>query len=140
MFFPYTNFKVVDVPQTNANGQILYTTSKRSIIWFMPRGANMESDSPVGIYIEQHFIDTDGQISDPFIFFIHDAKPRTDTQSSSSHDHQLNTPGFLNAVSQQHGTYLNIPSIVDGGKNIRAYIADSSDRFGGTLYVFELPE
>lgn len=139
MFFPFKDYKRVDVPQTNANGALLYTTVATSMVFFVPRGSNMESDAQVGIYIENLFVDTDGQNAFPYIFAIHDATGRTESTNENFTSDTFSGSGGV-PFSHDFGKYLNSPHIIPAGKNLRAWIGDSSDRLGGTLHVFEIAE
>lgn len=120
--FPFTNYKKINVPQTNSNNAVVYTTTAKCMLFFIPIGSRMEDDAAVGLYVQDWYIDTD---SDNIDFYLHYSQGISD--------------GTLNRGTVGSDNGSNTPCVCDAGKNIRAFIANSSDRIGGTLYVFELP-
>jgi hypothetical protein len=123
----FIDFAKVDIPQTNSNGSILYSTTFPCMLFFVPIGSRMEDDAPVGLYVDNYFTDTDGGQADLYLYY---------SRAAGS------APLNLNRDNSGGGneSYTNTMVIAPSGKNIRAFIANSSDRIGGTLYVFRLPE
>jgi hypothetical protein len=126
MFFPFSNYKKITVAAGGSNGQIVYTTTSDCLVAFLPTGAFMEDDAPIGLYVDNYFTDSDGGQADLYLYY---SKAAT------------NAPLSLNIDNSSTGleSYTNTMNIVPSGKNIRRLIANSSDKIGGTLYVFELP-
>lgn len=126
--YPFTNYLKIDVPATNSNGLILHTTSADSMVYFTPIGARIEDDEPIGIYVEQMWVDTDGHPNHPFLFYS--------AASAFVPDH-IGTGQVASANGNPSLTMTSM--IVPSGKNIRTWLVDNTDLIGGTLYVFELP-
>ncbi len=117
----FTNYKVVNIPQTNSeSGTVVYTTTALCMLFFIPIGSRMEDDTEVRLYINNYFTDTDGGQADLHLY---------NSQASTS------SPLDLNRLTHNHNSMVMCPS----GKSIVARVGDNSDRIGGTLYVFELP-
>lgn len=115
--FQKLNFTTIDCPVTN--GSVLYyTTTAVCMVAFMPIGSRMEDDSPVGVYIKNHWVDTDGEGNNVFLSY-----------SQGGASTSLNRDGFP-------GTFQM--AICPAGREIFSYVSNSSDRVGGTLYVFPL--
>ena len=121
----FIDYLKVDVPQTNANNAIVYTTSFLCMAFFVPIGSRMEDDAPVGLFVDDYFIDTDSGRADFYLYY---------SRAVGNAQLPLNAPG------SDHPWGSNVPAIIPSGKNIRAFIANSSDRIGGTLHIFRLPE
>lgn len=122
MFFPFTNYKVIDCPTTNGNGFLYYTATAKCVVFFMPIGSRMEDDSPVGLQVPNYFLDTDSQWSSLMLFF-------------SWANGQLNQ---VDGIDPGRSNVL-VPGFLEPGHEVRAIVANNTDRIGGTLYVFELP-
>lgn len=126
MFFPFEDYVRVNVPQTNSNNAIVYTTTFDCMVFFMPRGSNMETDRPCGLFVDDFYNDTDGDECQPWLFYASDSST-------------FGGDTGLGGSRVNFSNYLNIPMMIPAGKNIRAFIGDSSDRLGGTLHVYKLP-
>lgn len=127
--FEKLNYQVIDIPQTNANNAIVFTTTALCLMFFIPTGSRMEDDSPVGLFVDNYFVDTDGGQADLYLYY---------SRAGGNAPLNLNQPVFDGDGSSipVHGS--NTMIMCQPGKNIRAFIANSSDRIGGTLYVFPL--
>ena len=124
--FEKLNYTTINVAQTNSNAALLYTTTALSIMFFIPIGSRMEDDLPVGIYVDSYFIDSDG--GEAHLYLYHS---------------RATTSSFLGLNASLTTTAADAPNtnsmvLVPSGKNIRALVTDSSDKIGGTLYVFPL--
>ena len=123
--FQKVSYTAVDVPLGNANGQVVYTAPVTSLVFFVPYGPSMEDDAPVGLYIENFYVDSDGGPAQNFIHY---------SQGTTSQNVWLNAN--IDDGTGPRGS--NTPVIIPAGKSIKRYITDSSDKIGGTLYVFPL--
>lgn len=123
---PFIDYITVDVPTTNSeSGALIYTTQYRCMIFFVPIGSRMEDDSPAWLYVEDWYIDTD---SDNVDFYLHSSQGTVDAQINNVID-------TGNSRANQ-----NQPCICESNKRIIAKVGDNSDRIGGTLHIFRLPE
>ena len=120
--FPFNEYKVIDVPVTNSeSGTVIYTTTATCLLYFMPKGNRMEDDTPVEVFVNSYFTDTDGGVARLYMY-----------RSQASTNNNL----FLNYTSAGN---VNVPVIAPAGKQVYARVGDNSDRIGGTLFVMELP-
>lgn len=125
--FPFNDYKTIFFGPINGNGTVVYTTTSLCMVYFVPYGPYMEDDSPIGLYVDNYFTDSDGGQADNYIYYS-----KAVTRSPLN----LNVPQSDISTSS-FGTSNSV--IVPSGKNIKAFIGDSSDKIGGTLYVFGLP-
>lgn len=130
----FLDFAKINIPQTNSNGAILYTTTFPCMLFFVPIGSRMEDDSAVGLYVDNYFTDTDGGQADLYLYFSEA------TLGSGLDLNRSNIRSGFGSDSSYPQQNTNTMVISPSGKNIRAFIENSSDRIGGTLYVFRLPE
>jgi hypothetical protein len=124
----FLDYEKINVPQTNTNNALIYTTPYLCMMFFVPIGSRMEDDAPVGLFVQNYFTDTDGGEARFYLYY---------SRALTGSTLLLNRMG---PASSGETFYGNVPAIVPSGKNIRAFIANSSDRIGGTLYVFRIPE
>lgn len=129
----FLDYITVDVPANNSNGSIVYTTTYRCIVFFEPIGARMEDDDPIGLYVDNYLTDSDGGQADLYLYY---------SRAVTSTALQLNgnTVAQASGSSHIHFTSSITPAMIQSGKNIRTFIGDSSDKIGGTLHIFRLPE
>lgn len=121
--FPFNNYKKVSFgPIASEAGVTVYTTTSLSLIYFIPYGPYMEDDTPIEVYVNNYFTDSDGGVAAIWLY-----------RSYAPLNNQL----FLNFAGLGH---VNVPVIVPAGKNVIARVGDNSDKIGGTLYILELPE
>lgn len=120
--FQKLNYTTVDCPTKNSNGFVYYTTTDWCLIAFNPIGSRMEDDSPVGVFIENMWIDTDGDGNQVYLHY-----------SQGTSTALVNQPS---ATTGNHGSQQVV--LCPPGKLIKSYCPNSTDRVGGTLYVFPL--
>jgi hypothetical protein len=112
----FLDYDTIDIPVTNSSSLVDYTTSYKCLVHFEPIESRMEDDSFARCWVEGYYRDTDTDDADLTLF---------NSSGTSDFNQTVDNRGLI---------------VVPSGKNIRVGVGDSSDRIGGTLYVFRLPE
>ena len=125
MFFPFKNYKKVDVNWTGSPA-LLYTTTSKSMIAFEPKEGTNTSTQAHYIYADEVFTNYD-----PVVW----------ARWGGNHAPALNPPikardGEANDGQGTVSNYIVIPS----GTEIKAAQTVGGLTIVGTLHIFELPE
>tara|TARA_R110000868_G_C10972634_1_gene770651 strand:+ start:31448 stop:31810 length:363 start_codon:yes stop_codon:yes gene_type:complete len=120
MFFPFTNYKRINVPRIPASGgtpTLIYTTTAKCEVSFEPRSSDMRIDRFSTI-----------RANNVWSYAL----------SGSPAQHEV-------IWSKGSDTWTDYPDenrkiILPAGILIYAYFGDTFDLIGGTLHIFELPE
>lgn len=124
MFFPFNNFRKIPV-STSTQDQLLFTTQSNSLVWFLPNSGNDCDDGDVGVYIEGHWIDSDGVVHRTYVY--------SEFNDLAVNPWRGNSPYFGQ-------TYTWVPVFCPAGLNIRSHLsAAGSDTVSGDLFILELP-
>ncbi|MFT5519634.1 MAG: hypothetical protein ACI9IA_000217 [Enterobacterales bacterium] len=143
MFFPFRNYKTINVSTSTITKNLIHTADGTSLIMFEPSSVHVDTSNKCMIFAEgtASVLGVAEKLS--LTIFWHEGLAITTNVTLGGMDATGFGDSFTSdtGTSQLAGNFINKSVIVQSGTRIYSYITQGLPRnLQGTLHIFELPD